>query len=107
MSQPLIRTIQFAAVTLIASAFALPALAQTAPASPPSAKQAKLHKRLAAADTNKDGALTKAEVDAAGLKGVSRNFAAIDTNKDGFLSPQELRAYRQAKKAAHSTPKVG
>ena len=44
------------------------------------------------ADANKDGAVTRAEFDAAR----NARFAAIDANKDGALEVSELRAWRRA-----------
>ncbi len=74
-----------------------PAAAPTTPAAP--AKGGHHHSgRLKAADTDHDGSLSKAEVDAAKLTGLSKNFAAIDTNNDGKLSRDELKAYRAAHK---------
>lgn len=53
-------------------------------------------------DTDGDGKLSKAEVDAAaskddnkGLAKLKENFDAIDANKDGFIDKDELKAYRQ------------
>jgi len=53
-------------------------------------------------DTDGDGKLSKAEVDAAaskddnkGLAKLKENFDTIDANKDGFLDKDELKAYRQ------------
>ncbi|HEY9260874.1 hypothetical protein [Chitinophaga sp.] len=51
-------------------------------------------------DTNGDGKLSKAEVDAAAKddKRVTKlkdNFDAIDANKDAFLDKEELQAYRK------------
>jgi Ca2+-binding EF-hand superfamily protein len=47
---------------------------------------------MAAADTNKDGALSAAEWEAAGRK--PEGFQRIDTNKDGKLTQAELMAAR-------------
>ncbi len=52
-------------------------------------------------DTDGDGKLSKAEVDAAAkdnkrLSKLSENFTAIDTNKDSFLDKDELKAYRKS-----------
>lgn len=51
-------------------------------------------------DTDGDGKLSKAEVDAAAkddkrVTKLKENFDAIDTNKDAFLDKDELKAYRQ------------
>ncbi|HEY8954993.1 hypothetical protein [Chitinophaga sp.] len=52
-------------------------------------------------DTDGDGKLSKAEVDAAAkdnkrLSKLSENFTAIDTNKDTYLDKDELKAYRKS-----------
>ncbi|MBV7530177.1 hypothetical protein [Chitinophaga sp. sic0106] len=52
-------------------------------------------------DTDNDGKLSKAEVEAAAKEDkrtsrLSENFAAIDADKDGFLTKEELQAYRKA-----------
>ena len=54
--------------------------------------------RFKKADTNNDGALSKAEVDAAGMKGLSKNFDKIDANKDGKITREEMKAAREARK---------
>ncbi|SEW51834.1 EF-hand domain-containing protein [Chitinophaga arvensicola] len=52
-------------------------------------------------DTDGDGKLSKAEVDAAVAGGDKRlsklkeNFDAIDSNKDTFIDKDELKAYRK------------
>ncbi len=52
----------------------------------------KMQERWKAADTDGDGALSKAEVDAAKMTHLSRDFDKLDKNKDGKLSPDEIRA---------------
>ncbi|PPC75310.1 hypothetical protein C4K68_22010 [Pokkaliibacter plantistimulans] len=47
------------------------------------------------ADTDGDGALSKAEVDAA-IPRLAKHFDDIDANKDGKLTPDELKTYWQA-----------
>lgn len=77
----------------------------TSPASTQSAKHAEREQRraakFAAADKNGDGSLTKAEVDAAGMKHISKHFDAIDANHDGKITREELAAYRKAHKGRH------
>jgi Ca2+-binding EF-hand superfamily protein len=52
-------------------------------------------KMLEALDTNKDGAISKAEFEAKR----SGDFAAADTNKDGNVSQAELAAFHEKKAA--------
>jgi Ca2+-binding EF-hand superfamily protein len=47
--------------------------------------------RWKAADKDGDGALSRAEVDAAGMKMLSRDFDSLDKNHDGKLMPDEIR----------------
>jgi Ca2+-binding EF-hand superfamily protein len=52
------------------------------------------------ADTDADGALSKAEAEKS-MPRLAREFAAIDANKDGKLTQDEIRTYMQARMAAH------
>jgi Ca2+-binding EF-hand superfamily protein len=47
--------------------------------------------RFAAADADRDGMLSRGEVQR-GLPRLAPRFAALDRNGDGYLSPEELRA---------------
>lgn len=73
-----------------ASALAQPGPGASAPATQP---QGRALERFTAADTNKDGFLTKEEADK-GMPRMSSRFAAIDTNQDGKLSADEFQAMR-------------
>ncbi len=53
---------------------------------------AKVQEHLKAADKDGDGALSRVEVDGAGMQMLSRNFDKIDRNKDGKLTNDELRS---------------
>jgi len=53
--------------------------------------------RFARADTDRNGALSRAEVDR-GLPGIAPHFDEIDRNRDGSLSPEELRAWSANRK---------
>ncbi len=53
---------------------------------------AKVQEQLKAADKDGDGALSRVEVDGAGMQMLSRNFDKIDRNKDGKLTNDELRS---------------
>lgn len=81
----------------LALGFITAAFAQTPPAPnpiTPPMHQDRLQERLKAADTDKDGLLSKAEVQAAGIRPLIERFDEIDTNKDGKLSPDEIKAGR-------------
>ncbi len=54
--------------------------------------QSKMQERWKTADKDGDGALSRAEVDAAKMPRLSRDFDQLDTNKDGKLSADEMRA---------------
>jgi Ca2+-binding EF-hand superfamily protein len=64
----------------------------------PEQRQAAMKARFAKADTNKDGALSKAEAQAAGMNRLVENFDAIDTNKDGKITLEEMRAAWERRK---------
>jgi Ca2+-binding EF-hand superfamily protein len=51
----------------------------------------KMQERWKAADKDGDGALSRAELEAAGMKRPLRNFDKLDKNKDGKLTPDEMR----------------
>lgn len=61
--------------------------------------QARVHQRhdarVKAADTDKDGAISRAEAEKA-MPGLARNFDAVDTDKDGKVTVAELDAARLA-----------
>jgi hypothetical protein len=99
-----LKHIALAVSIALAPAFALAQGTPNAPAqgtAKPAAKEQKRGERFKAADKNGDGALTKAEADAAGMKRLTKNFDAIDANKDGKVTPDEMKAYRTAHKGEH------
>lgn len=51
------------------------------------------------ADADANGTLSKTEMEA-GMPRLAQDFDAIDANKDGQVSHDELRAHRQAQRAA-------
>jgi hypothetical protein len=53
--------------------------------------------RFARADTDRNGVLSRAEVDRA-LPGIAPRFDEIDRNRDGNLSPDELRAWSPSRR---------
>ena len=55
------------------------------------------------ADTDRDGTLSRAEVEQ-GLPRLASKFARVDRDRDGRLTRQELRAYFEARRAARGTP---
>ena len=60
--------------------------------------------RMKAADTNKDGLISKDEA-AKSLPHLAEHFDQIDTNKDGFISPDELKAFGEKMHAQHGGPR--
>jgi hypothetical protein len=54
--------------------------------------------RFARADTDRNGVLSRAEVDR-GLPGIAPRFNEVDRNRDGNLSPDELRTWSAARRA--------
>ena len=56
------------------------------------------------ADVNKDKALSQSEACAGKTPRICKNFAAIDANKDGVITRGELRAFKNAKRAAKGLP---
>ena len=53
--------------------------------------QSKMQERWKAADKDGDGALSRAEIDAADMPMLSKNFDRLDKNKDGKLTTDEMR----------------
>jgi Ca2+-binding EF-hand superfamily protein len=62
--------------------------------------------RFKKADTNGDGALSKAEAEK-GMPMLARDFDAIDTNKDGKVTQDEIRAAMEKRRAAMKDGKGG
>jgi Ca2+-binding EF-hand superfamily protein len=62
-------------------------------------------KMLVTLDTDKDGKLSKAEVDKSDKEKLKENFAAIDANKDSYLDKAEVKAYKDKKKAEKKAKK--
>ena len=60
--------------------------------------------KFGAADSNKDGALTKAEACSGKMRHVCKNFEAMDANKDGTVTRAEIKAFRNAKRLAKGMP---
>lgn len=61
-------------------------------------RQAKAAERFKHADTDGDGAISRAEAGKHAPR-LAKKFDQIDSNHDGRLAPEELRAYRQAKRS--------
>jgi Ca2+-binding EF-hand superfamily protein len=55
--------------------------------------------RFAKADADRNGVLSRAEVDR-GLPGIAPHFNEVDRNRDGNLSPDELRSWTAGRKGA-------
>ena len=80
---------------ILALALAMAPAAVVAQAAPPQAKppQAGGGKFFDATDTNRDGAISRAEWEAAGRR--PEGFAMMDLNKDGKVTREEGRAAMQ------------
>lgn len=66
--------------------------------------QSKMQERWKAADKDGDGALSRAEVDGAGMKMLSRDFDKLDKNKDGKLTPDEIRRMPMMRHQGEAAP---
>ena len=60
--------------------------------------------KFADADVNKDKALSQSEACAGKTPRICKNFAVIDANKDGVITRGEIRAFKNAKRAAKGLP---
>jgi hypothetical protein len=80
-----------------------------APESRPRYRQT-MQQRFDAANTSKDGHLTKEQAEAAKWTYVTRHFDAIDKSHEGFVTVADIRGYARAQRAARqpaSAPKNG
>lgn len=68
--------------------------------------QSRMQERWKAADKDGDGALSRAEVDAAQMPMLSRDFDRLDANKDGKLTTDELRNVMMQRRQGSVTPKA-
>jgi Ca2+-binding EF-hand superfamily protein len=62
-------------------------------------QQSQMAQMLLQYDTNKDGVISRAEIEA----GKAAEFTTADTNADTFLSWEEFKAWNDAKKSAQTT----
>src|SRR5437868_6806331 len=86
--------------TVIAmTALALASAATLVVAAPDASEKGAHQERLKAADTNKDGLISRDEAKA--LPRIAEHFDQIDTNKDGQISVEELRAFHAAAHGKH------
>ena len=60
----------------------------------------KAMEKFQAANTTHDGKLTLQQAQAANLHPIIRNFAAIDREHKGYVTVQDIREWRQARRAA-------
>lgn len=61
-------------------------------------RQAKAAERFRHADTDGDGAISRAEAEKHAPR-LAKKYEQIDSNKDGKLTQEELRVYREAKRS--------
>jgi Ca2+-binding EF-hand superfamily protein len=83
------------AAAVLASVVAATAVAPALAAGDPVKQEKRMHRMLKRVDTNKDGRISTAEMDAA----LSKSFAVFDTNHDGVLSKAEVENRRATFKA--------
>ena len=57
--------------------------------------------RMKAADKDGDGAISKAEANAAGMTRLSKNFDKLDANKDGKVTRKEMKMARNEHRGQH------
>ena len=87
------------ALTLAAVCSTIAWAADPAPANAGGSKRQEAAQRWKAADTDKDGAISKQEAEAAKMQHLSGYFDKLDSNKDGKVTHEEMRAARKAHKA--------
>lgn len=87
-------------LALVLSASGAAFAQQSAPAGERPPMRERMEDRLKAADTNKDGLISKAEA-TAGLGRFADHFDQVDTNKDGQLSQDELKAFGDKMRREH------
>ncbi|MCA3239515.1 MAG: hypothetical protein ACK5YJ_02715 [Curvibacter sp.] len=90
---------QLMAITLAAVCSTSAWAADPAPANAGGSKRQEAAQRIKGADTDKDGAISKAEAEAAKMQHLTTNFDKLDSNKDGKVNREEMRAARKAHKA--------
>lgn len=84
--------------TLPMAALLVAGLAQAAETPPPGMSgRAKAQQRWKAADTDGDGAISRAEAEVS-MPGVAQRFKKFDIDRDGRIEPEELHHYRGRKK---------
>ena len=86
------KTSMLVAISAIGMAFAMPALAAD---KDHMTTQQKVDMKFDKLDTNKDGMISKSEMDAAKMDKLS----AADTNKDGMISKAEMTNWKEHKKS--------
>src|SRR5262249_18452703 len=88
----------------VAIVLALPAYAQTTPATMSGKMSSHGHlsmtQRFEQANTTHDGHLTLEQAKS-GYKSIVRHFAAIDQDKKGFVTEDDIRAYNKTQRALH------
>lgn len=88
----ILTTAAIAAGLIVASASAMAEDAPKTDAKPPMHHGEGHGEHFAKADKNKDGFLTKEEMQEAQQERLNEMFAKLDTNKDGKLSKEEMAA---------------
>lgn len=60
--------------------------------------------KFGSADSNKDGALSRAEACAGKTRHICKHFEVMDANKDGVVTRAEVKGFRNAKRATKGLP---
>ncbi len=68
--------------------------------------RSQMQERWKAADKDGDGALSRAEVDAAKMPMLSRDFDKLDADKDGKLTADEMRNMMMQRRQGGAVPKA-
>ena len=87
---------------IIGACFSLSAFAMNHEGKPsPEQRKEMAKQKWQNADTDKDGAVSKKEAEAAKMTGLVEHFDELDTNKDGKVSHEEMRAAHSKYREEH------
>lgn len=89
-------------IAALAGVFAVTAAAPSFAAADPAKKEKRIHRMIKRADLNKDGKISKAEME----RGIAVTFAMIDANGDGVLTIAEISNAKTRIKAERKRAKA-